>query len=278
MHYGFAGGENMLGHAPGTGKKTELGEWRAYGGHRLWTAPELVPDTYAPDNDPVAHESPGPLSLLVKSRANGAGVGREIRITLDPEGTRVQLHHRITNAMAHSIRVAPWALTIMRGGGVAIIPQEPYASHEDSLLPARAMALWGYTNLSDPRWHFDTRFLSLASVPAMSNPQKAGVLNKQGWCAYHHGTTLFVKTIAFEPDGLYPDYNCNNEVFTAGDFIEIESLGPLVDLEPGAGTDHSEAWTLTAGVPRLEPGASEKQSPVKLSDLLGVNLGAPVVR
>ena len=37
IRYGFVGGENALGEIPGTPPtKTALGEWKPWGGHRLW--------------------------------------------------------------------------------------------------------------------------------------------------------------------------------------------------------------------------------------------------
>ena len=31
----------------------DYGTWYNCGGHRLWVAPEFVPETYSPDNDKV---------------------------------------------------------------------------------------------------------------------------------------------------------------------------------------------------------------------------------
>ena len=38
---------------------------------------------------------------------------------------------------AWSVRLAPWALSVMAPGGRAIFPQEPYRAHTDCLDPAR---------------------------------------------------------------------------------------------------------------------------------------------
>jgi hypothetical protein len=35
---------------------------------------------------------------------------------------------------------------------------------------------------------------------------------------------------------------CSFEFFTMPGFLEVESLGPLVKLEPNAATDHIETW------------------------------------
>jgi hypothetical protein len=43
---------------------------------------------------------------------------------------------------------------------------------------------------------------------------------------------------------VYPDQGCNNEVFVAGDYMEIESLGPLQRLRPDDSVQHVERWEL----------------------------------
>ncbi|MEJ7618051.1 MAG: hypothetical protein WKF30_14065, partial [Pyrinomonadaceae bacterium] len=147
-----------------------------------------------------------------------------------------------------AVSLAPWAMSIMRGGGTAILPQEPYRSHDDYLLPARPLILWHYTKLSDPRWTFGDKYIRLKIVEAMKESQKIGIANKQGWAAYHHGTTLFVKRFGYQEGATYPDYGSNTEVYTAGSFVEVETLGPERQLAPGASVEYTERWHLFPNV------------------------------
>ena len=55
LSYSFAGGDNVLGLHPDAKIKSELGEYKLYGGHRLWIAPENMPNSYAPDDAPVEY-------------------------------------------------------------------------------------------------------------------------------------------------------------------------------------------------------------------------------
>ncbi|HLL72874.1 MAG TPA: hypothetical protein VK363_15635, partial [Pyrinomonadaceae bacterium] len=164
-----------------------------------------------------------------------------------------------------AIEAAPWALTIMRGGGTAIFPQEPYISWDDYLLPARPLVLWHYTNLADARWAIGKKFIRLTTDATANHPQKIGMLNKQGWAAYLYGATLFVKRFAYREGANYPDYGCNCETYTAGDFIEVESLAPLQRLEPGESAEHLERWSLFAGA---EASADEAELEAALNPLL----------
>jgi hypothetical protein len=42
----------------------------------------------------------------------------------------------------------------------------------------------------------------------------------------------------------YPDLNSNVEVYCGDEFIELETLGPLQQLEPGQSLSHREVWSL----------------------------------
>ena len=255
LRYCLAGGENVLGEWPEASVQTEWGEWKPWGGHRLWTAPEAMPRSYAPDNDAVELESDGALSVrLVQRVEERTGVQKEIALGLDEEGSGVTLRHRVTNRGAWPVELAAWALTIMRGGGYVVLPQEPYGAHPEHLLPARRLVLWPYTDMSDPRWTFGRKFIRLRVDEAATEPQKVGVENKQGWAGYSLGETLFVKRFGYVEGAAYPDDGCNNEVFTAGSFVEVESLSPLKTLQPGEAVEHVERWHLFDGV---KPGADE---------------------
>jgi hypothetical protein len=266
IRYAFPGEENILGELPDAAIETSLGAWKPWGGHRLWTAPEANPRSYVPDNQPVKYEQDEPLNIhLTQTVEQETGIEKEMTITLDPLGSGLTVRHKITNRNLWAIEAAPWAITTMNGGGTAILPQEPYRSWDEYLLPARPLVLWHYTNLSDERWTIGARFIQLRTDAHMEAPQKVGIMNKQGWAAYHRKGTLFLKRFAFEEGAAYPDYGSNNEVYTAGDSIEVESLAPLRRIEPGESALHVERWELFAGV---DVGTSDEEIERALSPLI----------
>jgi len=244
VRYGFIGGVNVLGEVPDVVKHTTLGPWQPRGGHRLWTSPEHMPRSYAPDNEPVDVQVSGSTVTLTQSIEAGTGVQKVMTVTLADTGSEVTVGHKLVNHNIWGIEVAPWALTIMRPGGTVIVPQEPFLSHAEHLLPVRAISMWGFTDLADPRWQIGSRFIRLRTDAALAAPQKIGVANRQGWAAYWCEGELFVKRYLWDESVRYPDFGVNTETFTAGDFIELETLGGLVSLPPGASTSHDERWFL----------------------------------
>jgi hypothetical protein len=241
--YAFVGGENILADLRGSiEKKTE---WQGWGGHRLWIGPEDRVRSYGPDNDPIQHEKVGANGVrLTQPVEPGSKIQKEIVVTLDATGTGVTIEHRLTNRGSAATELAPWALTIMNGGGTALVPHEPYKRHQDALLPARALVLWHYTDLADPRFQHGPGFIRLSTDAQMKEPQKIGVMNKAGWAGYFRQGQLFVKRIPWKEGAAYPDHGSNTEVFTQSTFIEVESLGPLQTLKPGETAVHTERWFL----------------------------------
>lgn len=247
LFYGLDGGENILGWHPGAEVVTELGKWKPYGGHRLWVAPENMPLSYAPDNGPVESIEEKDLSVtLVQSTEKAGMTQKKITVRMDAAGTGVTLEHAIINRGEQAIEISAWALTIMRPGGLAIVPNEPFAPYSsESLLPVRTITLWPYTDFTDPRWIFEKESIQLRVDENARGPQKFGVLNKLGWAGYRWQDLLFTKRFDFVPDAVYPDMNSNVEIYTDGSFVEVETLSPLKKLQPGEAVVHNERWELS---------------------------------
>lgn len=247
IFYGFAGGENVLGEHFDAKVETALGEFKPYGGHRLWIAPENMPDSYAPDNSTVEYEFDEAKNSirLIQAIEPATNTQKEITVTLNARGGGVTVRHKIINRGENEIEIAAWALTILRGGGEAFIPNEPFAPYSgETLLPVRNLTAWSYTDFSDSRWRFDKEFIRLKVDAEKSEPQKIGVLNKQGWAMYRIGTLQFTKRFEFRENAVYPDMNSNTELYTAGDFVEVETLSPLKTVAPNESIEHVERWEL----------------------------------
>jgi hypothetical protein len=273
IRYGFPGEDNILAEMPDTVVKTDYGEWKPWGGHRLWTAPEGMPRSYVPDNAPIEFKLEGANSIRLTQPVEAqTGILKEMIVTLDPDGASVTVTHRLTNRGNWAVDVAPWALTIMNGGGTTIIPQEPYVSHDDlaGLLPARPLVLWPYTNLGDPRWTWGKNYITLKTDANIAEPQKAGVANKRGWAGYVRNKTFFVKRFPYIDGANYPDYGANNETYTAGTFMELETLGPMRQLNWGETAEHVEKWSLHKNV---DIGATEATLDAAVSPVIAALTG-----
>ena len=247
---GFVGADNEFKEYPDhLGRKGE-GDWRVYGGHRLWQAPEHKLRTYFPDNSPVKIEVDDSAVRLVQEIESTTGIQKEIQLATAPDAACATVTHRLRNTNSTPVTLAPWALTVMAPGGTAILPLPPRGSHPEDLLPDSVLTLWKYTDMSDPRWTWGRKYILLRQDSARTvNPQKIGAAAPDGWVAYTRAGHLFLKTFQHDPSATYPDRGCSVEVFTNKDMLELETLGPLVTLPPGAAVEHVEQWRLFRDVP-----------------------------
>lgn len=222
-HEGLAGGD----------------EYRSYGGHRLWVAPEVRERTLVPDNLPVAATEDGDGLWLVPP-PEAWGIQKAIRI--EPTLGGFRLTHRIERLHGDAIEIAPWSITVVEPGGVCFAPLPEPLSHEQRVLPVAPIALWGYTDMSDARFSWGPSLVRLRHGNA--GPTKIGMQVHQGWAAHSNFGELFVKRFAWQGDATYPDFGCNFEAYTRADMLEVESLGPLTTLAAGQACEHVERWEL----------------------------------
>ena len=249
MRYGFVGGQNFFKEFTESLGKSGESAWVARGGHRLWAAPEDAVKTYALDNGPVKIEIKGDVLTATEPVESLTGLEKQIIVKLAPQGTSVEVLHRIRNAGTHAVDLAPWALTMMAQGGIGIHGFPPRGKHPQMLAPTNPLVMSAYTNLSDHRWKFTRKYMMLHQDPKNPEPQKLGSFNKNTWAAYSLGSELFIKRVdAADSPKDYPDMGCSFETFTNADFLELETLGPMKQLKPGAIVEHTEHWTLHKNV------------------------------
>ena len=241
ISYRTLGGENVFKVFEDQLGVTEESEWKSRGGHRFWLAPEDEVRSYIPDNSTVEHRVISPLEVEVNNApTDQLPVRKTLTIALDANSTRVTATHRVENCDATSLTLATWGLSVLAPGGIEIIPLAPLGEHPRDLLPNRKMILWPYTDLADPRWSWGQQFITLRQTGAP--PTKLGLAHREHWIAYHRDRSMFVKEIDFSATEEYPDGGCNFETFTNEEMLEVEALGPLVELAPGATTQHTEHW------------------------------------
>ena len=239
---GRPGGENFFKRFENDLKHPDPEKWHNYGGHRLWHAPEVRPRTYFPDNAPVpfAFES-GKLHLDCPEETVN-GIKKSITIAI--KNGQAVIEQTITNTGRWNIKLAAWGISVMAPGGRLIVPLPKYRPHGDETLqPTMPLALWSYTDMSDPRFRWGRRFIEMAENAAADAPAlKFGAAIKAGFAAYELHGSFFLKRFPYEEKAEYPDFNCNFESYTQPGMLEIEALGPLTELAPGESTCLTEEW------------------------------------
>ncbi len=252
IRFGFVDDANEFKEYADQSGRTGGDEWRSYGGHRLWHAPEDVVRTYAADNSAVAFEEVADLVRLIQPVEPTTGIQKEVDILLSPDSASVRVTHRLRNLNLWSVELAPWAISVMEAGGTSILPLPPRRPHPENLAPGNSLTYWTYTDLTDPRWRIGRAFILLRQDPAHRDPQKIGLMTPAGWIAYARNRHLFVVHAAYVPGAVYPDLGSSLETYASADMLEVETLGPMARIEPRAFVEHVEEWSLFGDVPTPE--------------------------
>lgn len=240
----FNGGDNLLAELPDYATERPDGKtFHFYGGHRLWHAPENMPRTYTLDDRPVEIVSTNEDLSVVQPVEAETGIEKSIQISLVEHTPQVLVRHTLTNCGPWPVECAPWAITQLKTGGVAILPQ---AREQTEFLPNRALALWPYSDISNPHVSWGNRYILVRAE--MQSPFKIGFLNPRGWLAYWLDGTLFVKRAAFDAHAQYYDFGSSSQCYCNSRFLELETLAPVGRLAPGDSASHTETWELYAGV------------------------------
>jgi hypothetical protein len=220
-------------------------EYRSYGGHRFWIAPEIAGRTTAQDNQPVEVTEDEEWTHFL-APVDAAGMQKRLSIRGIENG--IEIIHRVQNQGAEMVPVAPWGVTVMKPGGHCVWPLPTPKQGTGELLPTSCLVLWRYTDLCDPRLRFVNGFGELHNADA--GPIKVGMPLEEGWAAYQWQGQSFLKTFeaVSSPPGSDPgqvvDQGANFEVYTRSDMLEVESLGRGKHLGVGEALSHTERWTL----------------------------------
>ncbi len=261
----LSGGENLFAELPDvTLDCPDKEPLHIRGGHRLWHAPEKASRTYLPDNAPVAITEIDNGVQVVQSVEVETGLQKSLTITLPNAGATVIIDHKLTNMGMWAVECAPWAITQMRPGGTAVLPQNTLPLDADGLLPNRPLTLWPYTDINSPHIKLHNDHIAITADMAES-ALKIGFPNPRGWLAYWYEGTVFVKTAVFNPVATYYDFGSSSECYCNDKFLELETLGPRSFIEPGSSVTHREVWHLFDHVPFDTTAALVKQIENKLS-------------
>jgi hypothetical protein len=169
---------NLFAKTPDVHWPTPHGEFYLLGGHRLWTAPEDSFYTCPEDGVSVFEEKD---KVVLRSSVDASGLEKEISFRLDEN--RVHLTHRITWHGDKPIEFAPWTITQLRLGGMAILP----LSTSEGLEPNRNLVFWPYSQVHDERFELLDDMVLLRGQAA-EQAFKIGNFNKHAWLDRLHGS------------------------------------------------------------------------------------------
>ncbi len=215
--------------------------WENLGGHRLWIAPESLPETYNPDINPVSYEICENSVVFIQAPQTQNGIQIKLQITIDEEKPELTVKHIGINISNEDKVFSLWPITVMAQSGIEIIPLN---TDDNGLLPNRNITLWSYTKINDPRLNITDKYLILKQDPNNPDAFKIGVDCNKGVGYYILEDTVFSKMYEHVLNANYPDFSASYESYTNDTILEFETLSPLSTVKPNQEIEHTEKFVL----------------------------------
>jgi len=243
--FGFAGEGNVLGETPQASWDVGHGLYDLLGGHRLWFAPE-TPDCSVPDVTGLTLAAvlgaTGPAARLIGAVEAPTGLRKTFEVRLDPDSAAVSVRHIVTNEGSAARELSVWPITQPPLGGVATVElAEPPTENRSN--PNQLLVMFPYASWTDSRLAIGERSLTVTATPGA--PFKIGCGSTLGEVSYVREGVLFTKRFDPAAGAPHADLGSNIEIYCDDRTIELESLGPLVRLDPGELVTHDERWELS---------------------------------
>jgi hypothetical protein len=239
--------ENFLAETPGVSWDTPYGPYFLRGGHRLWHAPEGVPRSSIPEPRELDVQALSDGVRLSQPAEPETGIRKELELRVSPGRPALTVKHKLCNDGLWPVELAPWAISQLALGGVAILPQPIGSIDPHGLRPNRCLVLWPYTTLADPRVELYDDYWLVHGRPQLP-PCKIGYLNRCGWLGYLRNDVVLIKRFRPHEERPHADSGCNVEVHCGEICLELETLAPLCYLAPGHSAAHVEQWEFFTGV------------------------------
>lgn len=227
----------------------------AYGGHRVWHAPERADRTYFSDNRPCEVVQNGDSVTVLAPVEPQTSLQRGFAISM--KNGVVTVRHLMTNKSLFDVTLSVWGLSQFEVGGVLVLPTK---CADTGLVANRAVSLWPYCAMNDRRVYWGGAYIAVTPDKRDTPPFKFGFTASDETAVYFNRGQAVVKALQYYEAGNYPNYGANFESYTNAEFIEIESLSPLTTLKTGERLTLTETWKVFDGVALPDVRDEEKTS------------------
>lgn len=164
--------------------------------------------------------------------------------TLARDSSHLRVTQTIHNRGRDTVRSFHWSRTFAEGGGICFAPLPPVSRFPKGYLLYGPGRVIDYMPADEPGTAVRDGLLVISGPPTRP---KFALDVSPGWLAYlTRSGLLFVKKFPVYPDRVYGEPAANNaSIWYSGNRVtEIEPIGPLELIAPGASASFTEDWWL----------------------------------
>jgi hypothetical protein len=225
------------------------GDWRIYGGHRIWLAPETEA-SYAPDNSPCT-VTVNDDELIIEAPVDPLSKLQKVLVISAEDGV-FHVRNIIRNTGVMLATGAVWALTCVRPDAKVFFPWGRPGNWR-----MKKICYWTSwcgdaqrSNVQSPQWKPTEE---LFVIDPTGEVGKVGTNGEEGWIGaiFPAANTTFYKQFVRQDGATYLDDGCAIQSYTCPQFIEMETLSPCAVINPGEELVHEECWRVRVGLADL---------------------------
>lgn len=227
----------------------QRGEWRLYGGHRVWLTRPMADeseDTYLPDNARCEYEVLND-KVVIKTPIASNGIVRGMEIKTLANG-QFEVVNFISNKSNLLYSAGVWSPTCINPEGekrFAISLGTDESSWDIVKIAIPRKFGGNIIPLNDEQISFNNEFMLINPKGKVS---KRCVYSAKGQIAMTSSKDklTFIKTVKSKRNGKYQMDGCNMAIFIGQDnfMVEMETYGEEQALYPEESLRHSETWIL----------------------------------
>jgi hypothetical protein len=245
-------------------KPAEGQEWPNFGGYKVWPAPQ---ETWQWPPPPILdhgrypaeieHQNEESVTLCLKSHEEKwgmPGIRLERRITMKHNSAKVRLRETFINESDRDISLSIWDVTQLA------VQHFDKKDHEN---------FWIYFPINPKSRYGKSGIYATAETPALKGEAAPGIYGVQydphetkifsdcheGWIGHvDHGLQLaYTKTFPNYHGKPYPDNDARIAVYTSEKlpYMEMEIMGPILELSPEEEISLSIDWGITCTTPPI---------------------------
>jgi len=191
---------------------------------------------------------------MISQKDSATGVQLIREFTLAEDSSRLRCTQIIKNVSTETKYYFHWGRTLVRSGGIAIVPLNPHSRYPAGYLAYGPGSIINYLPEDQPNVSVRDGYVEIAGVPAVP---KFAIDSYAGWLAYlMREGLLFVKKFPVYPKRMYGEIAANSVcIYYAKAFCELEPIGPQEKILPGKSVSYTEEWWL---LPHTFPAEGEK--------------------
>lgn len=181
--------------------------------------------------------------------------------------TSITIKYTIKNISDGVQEVAPWEVTRVPTGGLALVPKR---TDSDLPRPNKVYPLPLTKDVSGTIWYpYDSDTTS---------PQKFFMDGGDGWMAYVKDGILFIKTfpVIGKNDSAPGESNVELYVNKEKTYVELENQGSYQNLEKNESLDYEVKWYVRKLPSNIEPKVGNMKLKKYVEDILGTKSGSSI--